>query len=282
MNNRATSMLDREIVILASIWDLIGSMVHYAHFEKGHRTQEATLMFRNGEASKLFLIILADFLSLPRSGTLGLPTPTGEGSLASTYLGLLDVVAAEPQLGGDPVLLAEPLGAFAAWLDAYAVVDEVWLPSIDRNAPIKVRRMTFLKICGTISKHGITRLGDVVGKIQKLLAENGTDIDEGQAYLVVPEFQEWFQDHVFAYHTTSIACFLNNIRWGIFDYLRPEFRRSYRPTRHPLGVQMYTYDVPQKITDTLIRSMYWDLMNNVRAEPYFPRFTVSPYLVQRY
>ncbi|MFE0017552.1 hypothetical protein ACFWXH_22110 [Mesorhizobium sp. NPDC059054] len=31
------SPLDREIVTLAAVWDLIGSMVHYAHFEKNHR-----------------------------------------------------------------------------------------------------------------------------------------------------------------------------------------------------------------------------------------------------
>ena len=194
-------------------------MVHYAHFEKGHRTADATLMFRNEEASKLFLILLADFLSLPPSGTLGLVKPTGKGSLGSSYLGLLDAVAENPQFGGDPNVLATPLHAFAAWLDAYALVDNVWLPSIDRNGPIRVQRMTFLKICGTISKHSLTRLGSVVGKIQRILAENGTEINEGQAYLVLPEFQEWFQDNIFNYHATSIACFLNDIRWGIFGYL---------------------------------------------------------------
>src|SRR4029079_4153666 len=63
------SALDREIVTLAAVWDLIGSMVHYGHFLKEHRIENATLMFTTREASKLFLIILADFLSLPRDGT---------------------------------------------------------------------------------------------------------------------------------------------------------------------------------------------------------------------
>ena len=40
-------------------------MVHYAHFEKEHRIENAILMFKTREASKLFLIILADFLSPP-------------------------------------------------------------------------------------------------------------------------------------------------------------------------------------------------------------------------
>ena len=45
---------------------------------------------------------------------------------------------------------------------------------------------------------------------------------------------------------------------------------------------MYEYDVPHEIVDPLIRSMYWDLMNSMRREPYFPRFTVDPYLRKRY
>jgi hypothetical protein len=257
-------------------------MVNYAHFEKEHRTDDATLMFRNQGARKLFLIFLADFLSLPRSGTLGLATLTGKGSLDATYLGLLDTVAENPQLGSDPSTLALPLRAFSTWLDDYAEVDRVWLPSIERDGSLRVQRGTFLKICGTISKHNFTRLGDIVRKIQGVLAENGTEINEGQAYLILPEFQEWFQENIFVYHATSIACFLNDIRWGIFDYLTPEFCRAYTPTSRCNGLQMYEYAVPQEVVDPLIRSLYWDLMNNIRTRPYFPRFTVEPSVRQRY
>ena len=36
---------------------IIGSAVHYGHFEKEHLIEEALLMFKTQEASKLFLII---------------------------------------------------------------------------------------------------------------------------------------------------------------------------------------------------------------------------------
>jgi hypothetical protein len=191
-------------------------------------------------------------------------------------------VVGNPCLGGNPADLAGPLEVFADWLDGYAEVEEVWLPSIERNGPMRVQRMAYLKICGTISKHGITRLGGIVREIQKILSANGTEVDEGQAYLVVPEFQEWFQDHVFQYQATSIACFLNNIRWGIFEYLAPEFHRAFRPTWRRGILEAYRYELPAEIANPLIVSMYWDLLNHVRTEPYFPRFTVSPYLVGRY
>ena len=177
---------------------------------------------------------------------------------------------------GDRTLIASSLKAFAEWLDGFAIVEKVWLPSIDRDGMIRVQRMTYLKICGTASKHGFTRLGDIVKQIRNLLAENGTSIDEGQGYLVIPEFQEWFQDNIFIASSTLIAWHLNEIRWGIYQYLSSEFRRAYALTI-PIGAgqHLYSYDVPAEMTHPLVRSMYWDLMNDIRSPPYFPRFTVG-------
>jgi hypothetical protein len=282
MADKSYSALDREIITLAAVWDLIGSMVHYAHFMKEHKIDDATLTFSTREASKLFLIILADFLSLPRDGTFGLTKPRSEGSMGETYLGHLQRVVEAPLLAGDSTLLALSLQAFADWLDGFAVVDHVWLPSINREGTLRVQRMAYLKICGTISKHGFARLGDIVGQLRRILAANGTDIDEGQSYLVVPEFQEWFQDNVFIASSTLIAWHLNEIRWGIYEYLTSEFRRAYTPTTVIHGAQVYGYDVPSEITAPLVRSMYWDLMNDVRTPSYFPRFTVDRFMSELY
>lgn len=272
------SPLDREIIVLAAAWDLIGSMVHYGHFEKEHGIENTNLMFKTREANKLFLIILADFLSLPNDGTFDLTRPKAEGSLGQTYLGHLLNVASAPGFKGDVTLFASSVKSFAEWLDGFAEVSDVWLSSIERNGTLRVRRMDYLKICGTISKHGFTRLGDIVRKLRRILAENGTEIDEGQSYLVIPEFQEWFQNNIFIASSSRVAWHLNEIRWGIYLYLVSEFRRAYTPTEVVTGAQMYRYDVPPNVTDPLVHSMYWDLMNNVRSRPYFPRFTVNPHL----
>lgn len=282
MADKSYSPLDREIITLAAVWDLIDSMVHYGHFMKEHKIENTYLMFQTREASKLFLIILADFLSLPRNGTFGLTKPTSIGSMGNTYLGYLKRVVDDPQFTGDHTLLRSSLKNFAEWLDGFAVVENVWLPSIEREGTLRVLRMDYLKICGTISKHGFTRLGDIVGKIRKILAENGTDIDEGQSYLVIPEFQEWFQDNIFIASSTQVAWHLNEVRWGIYEYLSSEFRRAYTPTVVIQGAQMYTYDIPSEVTDPLIRSIYWNLMNGVRSPPYFPRFTMNSYMRELY
>ena len=277
MVGKSYSALDREIVTLAAVWDLIDSMVHYGHFESNHRIENTELMFKTREASKLFLIILADFLSLPRDGTFGLTKPPSKGSMGDTYLGHLQCVVEKPQLDGDYTLLASSTKAFADWLDGVAVVENVWLPSIEREGTLRVRRMDYLKICGTISKHGFTRLGRIVHDIRMILADNGTDIDEGQSYLIIPEFQEWFQHNIFIASSTQIAWHLNEIRWAIYKYLLSEFHRAYMPTETIQGLQMYKYDVPPEITNPLIKSIYWELMNDVRSRPYFPRFTIDRY-----
>jgi hypothetical protein len=40
------STLDQEVITLAAVWDLIGSMVHYAHFEMEHRLDDTILISR--------------------------------------------------------------------------------------------------------------------------------------------------------------------------------------------------------------------------------------------
>ena len=282
MADETKSSIEIEIISLAAVWDLIDSMVHYGHFEKDHETENTSLMFKTRDASKLFLIILADFLSHPRDGTLGLEKPSIEGSMGRTYLGYLQKVSEYPQFSGDCELLAVSVERFAKWLDGNIVVEDVWLPSIERNGDLNVKRLDYIKICGTISKHGFTRLDQIVSKIQRILAENDTKIDEEEVYLTIPDFQEWFQDNIFIASSTQIAWHLNEIRWGIYHYLKVEFERSYTPTAVVSELQMYAYDVPSGIKSPLVKSMYWYLMNNVRSAPNFPRFTMSKYTQELY
>ena len=282
MQTRNYTDLDREIFTLAAVWNLIDSMVNYSLLMTNNDREKTELRFNSSEASKLFLIMLADFLSLPKEGNLGFAKLTANGSMGKSYLGHLESIRTNPQLKGNSDLLLDSVEAFARWLDGHAVVDNVWLPSIDRNGTIKVERLAYLKVCGNISKHNFTRLDSVVRDLRKILLENGTQVDELQAYLVIPEFQEWFQTNIFHYSSTTIAWHLNEIRWGVYEYLSDEFRRAYTPTEIVSGAQMYRYEVPSTITHELVKSMYWDLMNSVRSTPYFPRFTVSPILADRY
>ena len=142
-----------------------------------------------------------------------------------------------------------------------------------------MHRITFLKVCGDIGKHNFARLEGNVKKVCRILANNGHSIDEGKGYLVLPEFYEWFHTHLLSYHASTIAEFLNNLRWGIFHYLEPEFVRSFEQIEPEPS---YRYKFPPECTQPLPQAMYWELMNMVRTGLYFPQFTVTPSLKKQF
>ncbi len=94
------------------------------------------------------------------------------------------------------------------------------------------------------------------------------------------DFYERFHTDIFNYHGSTIAEFLNEIRWGIHEYLLPEFRRSYSPRGG--DPPRYEYLYPDDVSTELGKALYWDLMNRIRGRPCLERFQVTRYLKQRY
>ena len=273
---------EQEVIVLKAIWEQIDAMVNYEMFGTLSCTDDVTLMFNTMTHQRLFNILLVDFLSGPRTWPFGLTMPpSGAPQSERGLLFHLKRICDDPQLnstGSDTLRL--PLDAFTQWLETELCIDKVWLPSITVETNIRVKRIAFIKICGNISKHNFTRLSVNVAEICEILNANGISLDEEQGYLVIPEFYEWFHRHIFNYHSSAIAEFLNNIRLGIYDYLRPEFARSY--TKDDPASIAYRFKYPPDCNKPVAQSMYWDLMNAVRSGPYMPRFEVTRYLKMRY
>lgn len=275
--------IEREAIILNSVWEMIDDMVNWAIFEKTDRTELSTLWFPSDQNRILFLILLTDFLSQVRGfgknpPPLGLLDPPSNAAPSDrTYLFHLRLVCVDPKLGGDISALREAVETFATWLEKVFEAPGVNLHNLDRPVDLKVSRLQYIRICGDIAKHSIARLEGNVKRVQALLAAAGNPIDDSQAYLAFPSFYEWFHG-IFIYHATQIAELLNNIRWGIFDYLKPEFRRSYhRKEGWSELYPMYGYHLPDGIESPVARAMYWDLMNRTRVPPYVQRFVVPTY-----
>jgi hypothetical protein len=85
-------------------------------------------------------------------------------------------------------------------------------------------------------------------------------------------------DNVLNYHASTITEMMNNIRWGIHAYLKPEFDRAYHKTD---GI-FYDFALPDDISTDLGITCYWELMNAVRSGPYVQRFKVNEILKLRY
>ena len=110
-----------------------------------------------------------------------------------------------------------------------------------------------------IAKHNLARLSTNVRHIRSLLEDSGHSINEQQGYLAVDNFFEWFHDDIFVYHSSQIAEFLNNIRWEIYDYPRPEFARSLHLTQLATpDFPIYAYRFPDGCTEPVARAMYWE------------------------
>jgi len=282
---------EQEVIVLYAVWMMIDDMVNYDMFMKLTPKDTTftfnaatTLTFNTDTHQRLFNILLVDFLSQPQPRNkkplpFDLPRPPKSPRLSDrTHLFYLRTICEDAKLGTNVDLIRKPLEAFSVWLEANVLVENVYFPSIETQLDIRTPRISFLKICGNIAKHNFVRLDANVKEICKILKDNEKPIDEKDGYLLLPEFYEKFHDSVLNYHASTIAEFLNNIRWAIFEYLQPEFKRSFEK----IDTKKYRYQFPEKISQPVAKAMYWDLMNKVRRPPYFPRVTVPDIMKCRY
>jgi hypothetical protein len=281
--------IEREAIILNHAWGMIDNMVNWANFVKNNLSEPTYLLFETGEHARLFIILLGDFLSqiganMKESVPFDLNrVPSNARPSDRTFLFHLRKVCNGPKLGTETLPLSQVVEGFASWLEAEFIAKGVNLGAIGLVADLPITRIRYLKLCGDIAKHNLARLNVDVGILRKLLKAAGHDVSEQEAYLAVEGFYQWFQDDVFNYHSSQIAEFLNNIRWSMFEYLQPEFERSWHLTDEATtDFPAYGYRVPPEVTEPAARAMYWDLMNRVRSKPYVQRFVVNDYLKRRY
>ena len=266
------SDIETEIVILKAVNEIIDSLVNFEMLSLSGTDPEAMIRFKSMTHQRFFSTVLVDFLS--RTDKKG-PVK------ADSYLGALRNIGQNPSLAAVEYAasLREATDQFVAWLEFVASID-VWLPSIAIQGPLQLSRLTLLKMCGNISKHNFLRNIGVAEELRKALEAIHPPATLEDAMLALADFYEKSQNNFFAYHSSTIAEFLNNIRWEIFEYLRPEFQRSY--VLEGGDPPKYGYTYPIGVSQELAKQCYWDLMNDVRSGPFVRRFQVPDELKRRY
>ncbi|WP_413212992.1 hypothetical protein [Paraburkholderia kururiensis] len=276
MQTKQFTQVEHESIVLYAAWDMLAGMVNYGFFRDFKGGVDALPMFETSNDRRLFNILLGDFLSQPKergntSSFFNLPEPKDGARLTDyTFLFYLRQVCEHPILGSDAEQILAPLNHLSKWLEEACFVEGVWLGTIGVAADISMPRVRYIKICGDIAKHNFSRLQSNVGKIMRTLKDAGTTISVSDGFKAIPDFYEWFHDNVFTYHCGYIAEMLNNLLWGIYRYVLPEFRRSHVKTDNTL----YRFDYPPGCEHDFARSAYWQLMNCVRSKPYIPEFKV--------
>lgn len=266
--------IEAEIISLRAIIEMINSMVNKAMIELRGKDPDTELVFHTFIHQKLFYIILVDFLSPFDSNLVG---------KKGAAVDLLKSICEEPsfEFENSMAFLKESVTVFSDWINKEIVREKTWFPAINRELDLKIKRWEFIKICGNISKHNFARLTGTYTLLKNILKRNGvSEIAPDAMNMLLDEFYEQFHEDVLNYHNSCIAEMLNNIRWGIHEYLFPEFIRSY--TQIGSDSFRYEYKYPKQIQPAYAKSCYWDLMNDVRSKPYLKKFKVTKYLKMRY
>lgn len=264
--------IEEEVVVLKAIKELIDSIVNHEVITLSDGDPDAEIRFRSMTHAKFFNIVLVDLLSKTDKRGFVEPAP---------YLAALRKVTERPHfdIDGSVEQLREATQQFVTWLDSIVEIENVWLPSVPTKTTLKLTRLELVKTAGNICRHNFLRAVGIAEEVRAMLAAGGVSISTDQALRALSDLYEWWlHNDVFHYHSSTLAEFLNNIRWSIYRYLQPEHLRSIvweDPRR-------YRYTFPDGISSEFAKECYWELMNEVRSPPYMRRFQVTKWLKLRY
>lgn len=144
------SKIEKEIIFLKSIQELIDEMVNYELLDFVGEEPQSEIRFNSYTHLKFFNIILVDFLSKSEEGVVGEKI---------SYLGSLREICKNPNFNTNQSIntLRTATQDFTQWLNKDVEVD-VWFFPLTSKAKLSLKRNEFIKICGNISKHNFTRL----------------------------------------------------------------------------------------------------------------------------
>lgn len=255
--------IELESIQLKAVVDSIDDIVNHELMRFNDSEEYTYVVINSYTHQKHFNIMLVDFLS------------NLDGGVFRTSISCLRVlrnISENPHFEKDNSIhyLSEPVDTLKNWLEAVVTVD-VWFPSVNVEACFNIRRIDFIKICGNICKHGLGRLTKTAKDLRKIFKNNGFEIDDEQSLLALEDFHEKFHEDILTYHLGHIAEMLNDIRWGVHQYLLPEFISSY----HQTGIQHrpYSYTIPKEICSKFAKNSYWELMNLILIKPPVRQFT---------
>lgn len=258
-------MIETEVILLRAVYDHIGEMVNFSLLDVHGEDPNSTIMFKDMNQRKLFFIILVDFLSVTdRRG----PIPQ------VSFLQGLSNICENPcfSVGHSENELKEVVQNFRTWLREEKEID-IWMPEIMEQVKLLISRVDAIKMSGDVSKHNYLRAISVAERLQQKLLQSGIQVSLCESMLALSDFYGRFHDDILIYLSSHICEFLNNIRWAIHTYLKPEFSRSFYRTDDEFF--QYKFKVPDEIQSKYAINCYWELMNNVRSNPYMRKFIIS-------
>ncbi|WP_282611005.1 hypothetical protein [Pelagibius sp. Alg239-R121] len=136
------SPIEQELVVFKALTETLDSMLNHEVMTVRGDDPNTEIVFATSTHMRLFNILLVDFLSRQNKIVVGSD---------ASYLVLLEKVCQAPSIGDQNSVgdLAQATQCLHSWLNAEIEVC-VWLPSIDNEVDLAIRRHDFIYICGNI------------------------------------------------------------------------------------------------------------------------------------
>ena len=264
------NIAERETIGVCIACEAIEDILNHEVFkirDAGEQPGEATAYFSSHTHQQLFLIRLLDFA---KEG--------GDSLLTGVNGSCLDVLSAACtnrsfDVEGSVSLLQGATEQLRSWLQTSTTM-KLCLPALGVEVDLRVPRLQLLYISGNQAKHNVSRLTGLARNIQEMLERHGYDVPIEQVPLVLDDFREQLNEDFFVYYGTWLAELINEVRWGVQQYLLPTFEASYRLAPE-IDDMAYRYEYPPSIAGSVPRSWFWRLMNHIRLGPCVKRFRAS-------
>jgi len=273
-SNNLFNESELEVIYLKAVIDFLDSMLTSTLFKLIGTDPDSEISFHQSTHQKYFYIILIDFLSKSRKKVTGKDV---------TCIEFLKSVQESPNfnLENSILKLNESIDTFDSWINEEVPI-KIYLSNINQECEIKLKRKKIIDISANMSKHNFTRLTVVTDDICKILKKVNIKVDFHDSLLLFDNFYERLHDDILLYHSSNIVEMLNKLRWGIHEYLLPEFHRSYKKDLSDPQKLKYNYSVPKEIKHKFAKDCYWEIMNSVRREPHIKKFESTKWLKLRY
>ena len=269
----SSNHIETEIIVLKAIQELIDSIVNFEILNLGDE-DPTNISFHSDSHAKLFNILLVDLLSCMDK----------EGPVENKpYLCALREITNNPHfdVNGSVELLRDSTLQFRKWLK-YFIEIPVYIPWLEVTTNLNMTRRDLVINGGNICRHNVLKAARIAETNRKLLEKSGHPIKPFQALFVLTDINDWLHGNVFPYHSSSIAEFLNNIRWGIYEYLIPEYDKSKVMGEEILGCPSWKFTYPDKVESDYAKKCYRELMEATTNEPFIRKFKTTKYLKMRH
>ena len=168
------NQVEKEVILLRAIKELIDEMVNWEVVKLVGEDPHSNISFNSMTHQMFFNILLVDFLSCSDKKVLGVQL---------SYIAALKEIYASPNFNikNSITTLTQASQEFSYWLEKEVTVEKVWLPAIDLEINLSIKRIEFIKICGNISKHNFTRLSGVVRELKEIFTRNDVTLEDEDA-----------------------------------------------------------------------------------------------------